>query len=425
VRRFIGLMSGTSIDAVDAVLLENLEETGARVLRTAGFVSIPIDDALRTALHALQFPGPDELARAAHAAQALADHYSTAVEALLARCRLSAGQICALGAHGQTVRHHPAQAYSLQLLDAARLAERCRIPVVCDLRAADLAAGGQGAPLVPAFHARVFADPHERRVIVNLGGIGNVSILPATRDGAADGVAADEVEAGVDAGVDDEASADGSVTGFDTGPANTLLDAWYRRHHGAGFDDDGRWARSGTVHPALLARLLADPYFSRPAPKSTGRDHFHLAWLDRAIAGLTSDAGDRNEKLAAAGLGPVDVQATLVELSACTIARACQAAGTHAVYACGGGTRNGWLMERLRALLAPIPLDTTDALGIAAQAVEAAAFAWLAMCRIDGRPGNLPAVTGARGLRVLGALVAPFPSNGSDQPESGTPHTDA
>ncbi len=424
-RRFIGLMSGTSIDAVDAVLLESLEGAGARRLRTAGFTSIPIDDALSAALHALQFPGPDELARAAHAGQVLADHYAAAVEALLARYRLSAGQVLAIGAHGQTVRHHPAQAYSLQLLDAARLAERCRIPVVCDLRAADLAAGGQGAPLVPAFHARVFGDPHERRVIVNLGGIGNVSILPATRDGAADGATADGVEAGVAARADDEAAADGSVTGFDTGPANTLLDAWYRRHHGAGFDNDGRWARSGTVHPALLARLLADPYFSRPAPKSTGRDHFHLAWLDRAIAGLTSDADDRNEKLAAAGLDPADVQATLVELSAHTIARACQAASAQAVYACGGGTRNGWLMERLRALLAPIPLDTTDTLGIAAQAVEAAAFAWLAMCRIDGRPGNLPAVTGARGLRVLGALVAPFPSNGSDQPESGKPHTDA
>lgn len=413
-------MSGTSIDAVDAVLLESLEETGARRLRTAGFVSIPIDDALRTALHALQFPGPDELARAAHAAQALADHYATAVEALLARCRLSAGQIRALGAHGQTVRHHPAQAYSLQLLDAARLAERCRIPVVCDLRAADLAAGGQGAPLVPAFHARVFADPHERRVIVNLGGIGNVSILPAADGAAADGATA----AGVGAGTACQAAADGSVTGFDTGPANTLLDAWYRRHHGAGFDDDGRWARSGTVHPALLARLLADPYFSRPAPKSTGRDHFHLAWLDRAIAGLTSGAGGRRDG-PAAGPGPADVQATLVELSARTIARACRAAGAQAVHACGGGTRNGWLMERLRVLLAPIPLDTTDALGITAQAVEAAAFAWLAMCRIDGRPGNLPAVTGARGLRVLGALVAPFPPNGDDPPESWRPRADA
>lgn len=394
-RRFIGLMSGTSIDAIDAVLLVTdgknaggrQEEAGAPRLRTAGFSSIPIDDALAAALHALQSPGQDELARAARAAQGLADHYARAVEALLEQCALSARQISAIGAHGQTVRHQPESAYSLQLLDAARLAERCRIPVVYDLRAADVAAGGQGAPLVPAFHARVFGDPEERRVIVNLGGIANVSILIP--------------------GVD-------TVTGFDTGPANTLLDAWYRRHQGPGIDEGGRWARSGTVHPALLACLLADPYFARPAPKSTGRDHFHLAWLDAAIAGLSSGTADWHDSTVTPEPPPADVQATLVELSAQTIAQACRTATAQAVYACGGGTRNDWLMERLRARLAPIPLATTDTLGIASQAVEAAAFAWLAMRRLDGRAGNLPDVTGAQGARVLGALAAPFPLNGRE-----------
>ena len=371
-RRFIGLMSGTSIDAVDAALLE-IDERGG--VRTAGFASVALDGALRDALHALQTSGPDELARASLAAIALADRYAEAVEALLARTGLRAAQITAIGAHGQTVRHRPELGYTIQLLDAARLAERFGIAVVHDLRAADIAAGGQGAPLAPAFHVRVFRSPLERRAIVNLGGIANVTLLPP------------------DCGTDEP------VRGFDTGPANTLLDAWCLRHTGRSFDDDGAWARSGTVNDALLAHLLSEPYFALAAPKSTGRDRFHARWLDDALGALRT--AEKSQPAAQ------DVQATLVELSAITVARACTDYGVQAAYVCGGGARNGFLMERLAARLAPVPLATTAALGIDPQAVEAAAFAWLAARRIDGEAGNLPAVTGARGPRVLGSIAEP------------------
>src|SRR5690606_33814057 len=350
-RRFIGLMSGTSIDAVDAALLE-IDERGG--VRTAGFASVALDGALRDALHALQASGPDELARASLAAIALADRYAEAVEALLARAGLRAAQITAIGAHGQTVRHRPELGYTIQLLDAARLAERFGIAVVHDLRAADIAAGGQGAPLAPAFHVRVFRSPLERRAIVNLGGIANVTLLPA------------------------DCGSDEPVHGFDTGPANTLLDAWCLRHTGRRFDEHGAWARSGRVHEALFARLLDEPYFALAAPKSTGRDLFHLGWLDDALAAVHAGEPTPNpapEPTAA------DVQATLVELTAVTVARACSDYGVQAVYACGGGTRNDFLMERLTGRLAPIELQTTAALRIDPQAVEAAAFAWLAAQR--------------------------------------------
>ncbi len=373
-RRFVGLMSGTSVDAVDAALLE-IDELDFGI-RTGGFAGIALDDALRDELHALQAGGSDELERAMRASVALADCYAHAVETLLAQSGLRATQITAIGAHGQTVRHRPELGYSIQLLNAARLAERCGIPVVHDLRAADIAAAGQGAPLVPAFHARVFRSPLERRAIVNLGGIANVTILPA------------------------DCGSDEAIRGFDIGPANTLLDAWCRRHTGRPFDENGEWARSGTVDEGLLARMLAEPYFARPAPKSTGRDRFNAGWLDRVID--DSRHADRPSPR------EVDVQATLVELSAVTVARACADYGAQAVYACGGGTRNRFLMQRLADRLWPTPLETTALLRIDPQAVEAAAFAWLAAQRVDARPGNLPAVTGARGLRVLGSVAEPF-----------------
>lgn len=366
-------MSGTSVDAVDAALLE-IDDSGGGI-RTGGFVSVALDAGLRDELHALQESGPDELARAARAAGALADRYADAVEALLVHAGVDAGQIVAVGAHGQTVRHRPELGYTIQLLDAARLAERCGIAVVHDLRAADVAAGGQGAPLVPAFHAQLFRSPLERRVILNLGGIANVTLLP------------------IDCGADEP------VRGLDTGPGNTLLDAWCRRHTGRAFDGNGAWARSGTVHRTLLERLLAEPYFSLPAPKSTGRDLFRLSWVERALGEVIAEGGETPS--------PTDVQATLTELTAITVARACAEYGAQAVHACGGGIRNAFLMERLADRLAPTPLDTTAALGIDPQAVEAAAFAWLAARRIDAKAGNLPAVTGARGPRVLGAVSDP------------------
>ncbi len=383
-RRFVGLMSGTSVDAVDAALLE-IDELDFGI-RTGGFVSIALDDALRDELHALQAGGADELARAMHAAGALADRYADAVEALLVQAGLRARQITAIGAHGQTVRHRPELGYSIQLLNAARLAERCRIAVVHDLRAADIAAGGQGAPLVPAFHAQVFRSALERRAIVNLGGIANLTLLPA------------------------DCGSQEPVRGFDIGPANTLLDSWCRQHTGRDFDEGGAWARSGAVHEELLAQMLAEPYFSLPPPKSTGRDRFHAQWLRRAIdvaGGRRSDGGAGEDPPE-----PVDVQATLVELTALTVAAACADYGAQAVYACGGGTRNDYLMERLASRLAPAPLQTTAALRIEPQAVEAAAFAWLAAQRIDAKAGNLAAVTGARGPRVLGSISDPRVSRG-------------
>ncbi len=382
-RRFVGLMSGTSVDAVDAALLEIDEHDSG--IRTGGFASVALDDALCDELHALQASGPDELERAMRAAATLADRYAEAVDALLARTGLQASQITAIGAHGQTVRHRPDLGYTIQLLDAARLAERCGIAVVHDLRSADVVAGGQGAPLVPAFHAQVFRSPLERRAIVNLGGIANITLLPA------------------------DCGSEEPVRGFDTGPANTLLDGWCLRHTGRRFDEHGAWARSGRVHETLLAQLLDEGYFALPAPKSTGRDWFHLGWLDHALAAVR-DGGAREPKLKPAPEPtPADVQATLVELSAVTVARACSDYGVQAVYACGGGTRNDFLMERLGARVAPIELQTTAALRVDPQAVEAAAFAWLAAQRIDSKPGNLPAVTGARGPRVLGSIADPRP----------------
>lgn len=372
-RRFIGLMSGTSLDAVDGALIE-MDDAPAGV-RTAGFVSHPLDSALRDELESLQTPGRDELARGALSANRLADAYAAVVAALLAEADCTASSITAIGAHGQTVRHRPELGYTIQLLNAARLAEACGIPVVSDLRAGDIAAGGQGAPLAPAFHAHLFRHPVERRVVVNLGGIANVSLLPP---------AAATMQA---------------VLGFDTGPANTLLDQWCRRHTGAAFDRDGDWARSGQRDDALLVAWLAEPYFGLAPPKSTGRELFNLDWLERSLAAR----GD------AATLEPRDVQATLVELSAITVARACRTFAADRVFACGGGARNRYLMERLAAHAAPAPLASTQALGVEPQAVEAAAFAWLAARRVDGSPGSLPSVTGARGARVLGLLAEPQP----------------
>jgi anhydro-N-acetylmuramic acid kinase len=371
-RCFIGLMSGTSLDAVDGALVE-IDETRAEV-RTVCFASQSLDEALRSELEALQSPQPDELARAALAGNRLADAYAAVTARLLEHAGMAASSIRAIGAHGQTVRHRPELGYTIQLLNAARLAETTAIPVVCDLRAADLAAGGQGAPLAPAFHAQAFRAGQERRAVVNLGGIANVTLLAP-------------------------ASTAEAVLGFDTGPANTLLDSWCRRHTGAEFDRDGAWARAGRPDASLLAAWLADPYFALAAPKSTGRDLFNAEWLDRSLAARPTSAPRE----------PRDVQATLVELTAVTVVHACTAFRADRIYVCGGGARNRFLMERLAAHAAPAPVVSTQALGLDPQAVEAAAFAWLAACRVDAAAGNLPTVTGASGPRVLGLLADPRP----------------
>jgi anhydro-N-acetylmuramic acid kinase len=362
---FIGLMSGTSVDAVDGVLAEFDGDAADAPIRTRAFASRPMPVALRTELLALQQSGPDELARAALATVALTDLYADVAVELIAAA--GGHPVEAVGAHGQTVRHRPELGYTLQLIDGARLAERTGCTTVVDLRSADVAAGGQGAPLVPAFHALAFASAGRRRAVVNVGGIANVSLLPA---------------------------GGGTVTGYDTGPGNLLMDAWCERHLGAPYDRDGRWAAGGRVDAALLARLLDEPYFALPAPKSTGRDLFTAEWLDARLGTMP------------VAPSPQDVQATLAELTATTIAAACEAFRADECRVCGGGAHNAHLMARLSALLAPAEVTSTAALGVDPGAVEALAFAWLARERLAGRCANLPAVTGARGPRVLGAVYA-------------------
>lgn len=353
---YIGLMSGTSLDGVDAVLYD-----GQAVL---GHVHAPFPPALRDELLALNTPGDNELHRAALAANGVARSYADVVSQLLEATGTRRDQVAALGAHGQTVRHRPdaLDGYTTQLLNGALLAEQTGIAVVCDLRSRDVAAGGQGAPLVPAFHRAVFAAEADTAVL-NLGGIGNLSLL----------------------------FADGRTGGFDYGPANCLMDGWIASHRGQFYDADGAWAATGQVLPELLAVLLAEPFFAMPPPKSTGRDLFHLDWLE---ARLTP------------GQRPEDVQATLLELTARGAADALKAQmpGARTLIACGGGARNRRLMQRLAELLPGVKVESSEAHGLPVDQVEAAAFAWLAQCFKEKRPGNLPAVTGAAGLRLLGCL---------------------
>jgi anhydro-N-acetylmuramic acid kinase len=364
---FAGVMSGTSLDGVDAVVADFSPASG-RPCALLGTASLPFEPALRRELLLLQASGPDELQRAARAANALADLYADAIARALTAAGLVAADVAAAGVHGQTVRHRPEEGWTLQLNNAARVAERTGVTVVADFRSRDVAAGGQGAPLVPAFHAAVFRGA-AHRVVVNIGGIANLTDLPPTPSKA-------------------------PVRGFDTGPGNVLLDTWHERHRGGAIDRDGAWARSGRVDERFLAVLLADPFFAAAPPKSTGRDLFGAAWLDAGLA--------------AAGIvpKPADVQATLVALTARTIADAIRAECGDAaeVLVCGGGTRNGALMATLARELAPRVVTSTGADGVDPMHVEALAFAWLARETIADRPGNLPAVTGARGPRVLGAI---------------------
>ena len=372
-------MSGTSLDGVDAALVDFVDFVDfadfvdlAGSPRLVASHYVPYPDHLRTELLALHVAGPSELHRAALASNRLALLYADAVSALLENAGLKAQAIAAIGCHGQTIRHRPEAGYTLQLNNAALLAERTGIRVVADFRSRDIAAGGQGAPLVPAFHAACFRDATRHRVILNLGGIANITSLPPhSAESAANAAAA--------------------VIGFDTGPANMLLDAWAATHLGKPYDADGAFAASGQVIPGLLERCLGDPYFAAPPPKSTGRDHFNLDWL---------------HAMGTAAHRPQDVQATLAELSARSIAQAiarwCPEA--QEVHACGGGTHNAQLMKRIAGMLGEIPLAATGALGIPADWVEAMAFAWLAREALCARPGNLPAVTGASGPRVLGAI---------------------
>jgi anhydro-N-acetylmuramic acid kinase len=326
--------------------------------------TVPFPAALKHELMALQSAGPNEIHREAMAANALVALYAACVHALLHSARISAAQVRAIGAHGQTIRHLPASGYTRQINNPALLAELTGIDVIADFRSRDVAAGGQGAPLVPAFHQAVFGSNTETRVVANIGGISNISILKS----------------------------DGSVTGFDTGPGNLLMDGWINQHQGAAFDEDGRWAASGAPDTALLQALLAEPFLALPPPKSTGRDLFHAQWLAAKLQNLPA-------------LRAEDVQATLTAFTATSLADAIRrsAADAAGVYVCGGGARNTYLMRLLQEALT-MPVARTDALGVASGAVEGLAFAWLAARFCDRLPGNLPAVTGARGSRILGAL---------------------
>jgi len=361
-------MSGTSLDGVDAVLARDDPAAGA-LLRSVGHVGLPMPEALRAELLALNQPGPNELHRAALAANGVSRLYAEAVARLLAQTGQAAGEVTAIGAHGQTVRHRPqafdGTGYTLQLLNAALLAERTGIDVVCDFRSRDLAAGGQGAPLVPAFHAACFARPGADVAVLNLGGIANLTLLRA----------------------------DGAVLGFDCGPGNLLMDLWCRRHRGAAYDAGGAWAAGGCVDARLLQRLRSEPFFDQAPPKSTGRDLFGAAWLDARLQGSTASSQD--------------VMATLAELTAhgAIDALQCHAPATGSLLVCGGGAFNVHLMHRLAALLAGrAKVQSTAAAGVAPEQVEALAFAWLAREHLARRPGNLPMATGARGPRLLGAL---------------------
>ena len=364
---YIGLMSGTSLDGIDAVLAK-IGPNGEASAQDS--VSAPFSPELRKALFELQSPGPNELHRENQAGNALALAYAETVSQLLKKANLQPSDITALGAHGQTIRHQPHLgdlAYTHQTLNAALLAEKTGIDVIADFRSRDLAAGGHGAPLVPAFHAQQFTS-NENLAILNLGGIANLTLLPKG----------------------------GPVTGFDCGPGNILMDAWVHEHQGNSFDENGNWALQGKVNELLLTNMLADPFFKKAPPKSTGRDDFHLSWLQ--------------EKLGKDNHHAEDVQATLLHLTAHSALEALlrYAPQTQKVIVCGGGARNKALMNLLKVksqhlFKQPLEITSSETAGIDPQLVEGLAFAWLAWAHQEKRPANLPAVTGAKGPRILGA----------------------
>lgn len=360
----IGLMSGTSLDGVDAVAMSfqpnRMTELGH------AFVAMP--EKLRVHLHSLCFPGENEIDRMGIAGIALSELYAEVTLSLLQQLNLSAQDVTALGAHGQTIRHRPEKGFTTQLLQPALLAERTNIDVICDFRSRDIAAGGEGAPLVPAFHAATFTGPVPR-AILNIGGISNLSLLPSQQE-----------------------STSVRIFGGDTGPGNILLNHWCESHIGETFDRNGHWSRTGKLCLPLLNEMLLDPYFSQPFPKSTGREHFSEFWLQEKLSTFKA-------------LPPEDVARTLTELTAVSIIQALhrEAPEIEEIFVCGGGAFNHFLLERLQSHFKGL-VTTTDQLGVAPDHVEGAAFAWLAHQFIERLPGNLPSVTKAQGQRILGAL---------------------
>ena len=357
-------MSGTSLDGADGVLVDYSKEP-PRVLAHA---YTPFPTALTAEFLALNRSGADELHRGALAANALARVYSDVVHELLTTAGVSASSVAAIGAHGQTVRHRPQEfdgtGYTAQLNSPALLAELTGMDVVADFRSRDVAAGGQGAPLVPAYHQATFGRVGETTTVLNLGGISNLTVLT-----------------------------DDAVLGFDCGPGNALMDGWCREHTGKPFDAEGVWAASGSIHTGLLATMLKDPYFTKAPPKSTGRDLFNAEWLSAQLAHFP-------------GLSPVDVQATLAELTAASCAAGVLRYGNDAktLLICGGGALNSYLMRRLQAHLPSCQVMSTADAGLPPMQVEAAAFAWLARQAVLRKTASLKSVTGAQGARILGAI---------------------
>ncbi|WP_277589707.1 anhydro-N-acetylmuramic acid kinase [Pseudomonas chlororaphis] len=357
---YIGVMSGTSLDGLDIALIE--QTPAIRLIATH---YIPMPESLRAELLGLCASGPDEIARSAIAQQNWVKLAAQGIHSLLAQQKLKPADIRAIGSHGQTIRHEPARGFTVQIGNPALLTELTGVTVVSDFRSRDVAAGGQGAPLVPAFHEALFDQRCGKRAVLNVGGFSNLSLIES----------------------------DKPVAGFDCGPGNVLLDAWINAQRGENYDRDGQWAASGQVEPRLLNALLSDPFFATQGPKSTGREVFNLEWLQEHLARLPA-------------LPPENVQATLLELTALTIVESLQAAqtDTQELLVCGGGAHNSALMSRLSSLLPNTKVSSTATHGVDPDWVEAMAFAWLAHCCLEGIAANRPSVTGARGLRVLGAI---------------------
>ncbi len=362
---YIGLMSGTSIDGIDVALVDFADNDAPKLLDCQ---TVPYEKSLQEQLHKLCSQSENEVINVGKTDRKLAEAFAAAVQQMLEKHALNAADIKAIGSHGQTIRHVPAGAYgfSVQIGDPNTIAVLTGIDVVADFRRKDIALGGQGAPLVPAFHKAVFQDHQHHRAVVNIGGIANITLLPADNS---------------------------SILGFDTGPGNTLMDAWCKRHTGKAYDKEGAWAATGNVNPLLLKGLLAHPYFKEKPPKSTGREMFHLNWLEQLLATQPDD------------IKPEDVQATLLALTAQSISQhILSLSQVSEVFICGGGAFNPVLLDAIKNEMPGITLTCTDSLNIAADAVEAMAFAWLAYAHIKGLPGNIPDVTGACRPAVLGGL---------------------
>ena len=362
---YIGLMAGTSMDAIDAVLVDFSQPS----LKIIASNSLPIPEDLKEKLIALCTPGNNEIDRMAQLDNKLGFLFAEAVNKLLSSANLSSKEINAIGSHGQTIRHIPSGdfPYTLQIGNPAVISEQTNITTIADFRRKDMAAGGQGAPLAPAFHNAVFRSNIQDRVALNIGGMANITILPADKNKP--------------------------VTGFDTGPGNVLMDLWCMQHQNKPFDKDGQWAASGKVHKNLLKQFLGDPYFKLAPPKSTGREHFNINWLNN-FSEITNES-------------PEDIQATLCALTIETIAQDIERSShKQEIIVCGGGTHNGYLMTQLSERLHRHDVKSSAELGIEPDWVEAIAFAWLARQTRNHLPGNLPTVTGAHHEAVLGAVYS-------------------